>query len=377
MPMTRAWRDGLRFVAGGVAAFAAVYALSETLAPVYADTQGKVALFRDRRAEVRAVSVGNSHSGAMDFAALGLPGMHFWNAGQDPFEAMFMARYAAERAPRLRYVLLTASYGFERLNNAVMTSQDFTAIRRGAYLRTGAVPFIPGDRNLWIGARVAPVARTDQWSGVAARLAGLPRPPLGLAPDGAVLKAEPPRPTADSLRKYAPWQAGIHDRRAAESLAADPATPARVAAELEALARELGARGIVLVLYTPPYHHTYLRLVPGGVAEGTRRALQPALRHPNVVWLDFGAHPAFTRTDTLFKDSDHLNPDGARVFSALLRRCLDALPATGGRGGAMPDGCPGAPAPVPSRGRTAGTPASAGATAAIPASFQPRDENPE
>jgi hypothetical protein len=374
--MTRAWRDGLRFVAGGVAAFAAVYALSEALAPVYADAQGKVALFRERGAEVRAVSVGNSHSGAMDFAALDLPGMHFWNAGQDPFEAMFMARYAAERAPRLRYVLLTASYGFERLNNAAMTSADYTAIRRGAYLRTGVPRWIPGDRNLWIGARLAPVARTDQWSGVAARLAGLPRPAVGLAPDGTVLTPPPPRPSADSLAKYAPWQAGIHDARAAESLARDPATPARMAAGLEALARELRARGIVLVLYTPPYHHTYLRLVPPGVVEGTRRALQPALRHPNVVWLDFGTHPAFTRTDTLFKDSDHLNPDGARVFSALLRRCLDGLPAAGGRGGTMPDGCPGAAGPVASRGRTAGAPASAGAAAA-PASFHPRDETPE
>lgn len=377
MPVTRTWRDGLRFVAGGVAALAAVYALSEAVAPVYADTQARVALFRTRSHEVRALSVGNSHSGAIDFTALGVPGMHFWNAGQDPFEAIFMARYGAERAPRLRYVLLTASYGFERLNNAVMTSADFTAIRRAAYLRTGALRFIPGDRDLWLGAKLAPVARTDQWSGVAARLAGLPRSRVPLARDGTVLAPPPPLLSPDSLVKYAAWQGGVHDARAAESLRYDPAAPARTAAELEELARELGTRGVVLVLYTPPYHHTYLRRVPPGVPDGTRRALRPALRHPNVVWLDFATHAAFTRADTLFKDSDHLNPAGARVFSALLRRCLDALPSAGVSAPRVPDGCPGASAPVASRGRTAGTPASGGRTPPWPASIHPQDETPE
>jgi hypothetical protein len=361
--MNRTWWTGAGFVAGALAALAAVYALSEATVPVYADTQARVAHFREHGPSLEAVSVGNSHSAALDFGALGMRGMHFWYAGADPFEAMFLARYAAGEAPRLRYVLLTASYGFERLDNAVMRSADYTAIRRAAYLRTGGLRFIPGDRNLWIGARLAPVARTDQWSGVAARLAGRRRPPVRLTPDGMVVEPEPPPISPDSLRRYAPWQAGIHESRAAESLAHAPATPARMAADLDALARELGARGIVLVLYTPPYHHTYLREVPPEVVEGTRRALAPVLRHPNVVRLDFSTHPAFTRSDALFEDSDHLNPRGARQFSALLRRCLEAAVQPGATGVRPPAGCPGAPQPVASPPRTAGVPA---ANAAAP-----------
>lgn len=361
--MKRRWRTGAGFVAGALAAFAAMYALSEATVPVYADTRARVAHFREHSASLEAVSVGNSHSAALDFGALGMRGMHFWYAGADPFEAMFLARYAADGAPRLRYVLLTASYGFERLDNAVMRSADYTAIRRAVYLRAGVRHYIPGDRNLWIGARLAPVARTDQWSGVAARLAGRRRPPVRLTLHGMVVEPERPLPSADSLARYAPWQAGIHDARAAESLAHAPSTPARVSTDLDALARELGARGIVLVLYTPPYHHTYLREIAADVVEGTRRALQPVLRHPNVVRMDFSTHPAFTHRDALFRDSDHLNPHGAREFSALLRRCLDAVVQPGATGVQPPAGCPGAPQPVASPPRTAGAPA---ANAAAP-----------
>lgn len=336
----RTWKTGLRFAAGGLVSLAVLYALSELLAPVHADTQARVALFEERRKTVEAVSVGNSHTAALDFGALGMQGFHFWDAGQDAFEGAFLLRYAAEQAPRMRYALVTASYGFERLNNAAMTSADYTAIRRRTYLRAGTPHFIPGDLNLWVRAWLAPIARSDQWSGVAARLAGRARPAARLAPGGLIVEPEPPRLSADSLARSARATAVIHETRAAESLANAPYTAGRVAEDLDALARELGERDVVLVLYTPPYHHTYLRAMPADVGEGTRRALQPALRYANVVWLDFAAHPAFTQRDHLFEDSDHLNPEGARLFSALLRRCLAALPAAGGSGASYPADCP-------------------------------------
>ena len=51
--------------------------------------------------------------------------------------------------PQLREVLYT------RLGRV------YSGVRRGMYLRTGAMRFIPGDRNLWIAARLSPVVRTE------------------------------------------------------------------------------------------------------------------------------------------------------------------------------------------------------------------------
>lgn len=325
-----------RFAAGAVLSVGALYVVSEVVDPVYPVMAARVAVFRERAPRVEALSVGNSHGLALDFAALGMPGMHFWDSGHDAFEAMYLARYAADDAPRLRYVLLTASYGLERLDHAGATDESLRGLRRVIYARTPTQGFIPGDRDLWLAGVFAPVARPDHWAGVAQRILRPDRagPPLRLTGDGRVEEPPPPPFRPDSLARGAAPQPA-RTLTAGELGANDPTTPARAVARLEELARDLDARGIRLVLYTPPYHETLPRYIRQR-AGGTRRALAPLLAHSNVVWMDFGADPAFMRRDDLFRDSDHMNPAGARVFSTLLRRCLAALDA---EGGAAPDPC--------------------------------------
>jgi hypothetical protein len=336
---------GACFCGGAVVALAAVYALSEAFEPVYPDMRERVALFAERSAAVEAVSVGNSHGRALDFAALGLEGMHLYEGGQDVFEAAYLADYAARRAPRLRYVLLSASYGLERLDHAAITSADLTGMRRRIYARTAVPRFLAGDGQLWLSAVFSPVARPDHWSGVAGRVLrpNFPRPAVRLSDDGRALEPSPPLLSRDSLARNARARASGHLALGDESLVNDPTTPARATALLERLARDLQARGVRLVLYTPPYHETYLQYLARS-RDQTRQALRPLLKHPNVVWLDFGADHAFTRRDDLFRDGDHMNPAGARAFSTILRRCLAALPAQGGA--EIPAGCRRVPPPT-------------------------------
>jgi hypothetical protein len=323
--MRRLW-VGVGFCAGAVLCMAAAYAVSEAVDPVYPATRAVFALFRERSPAIQAVSVGNSHTRALDFDALDLPGMHLYEGGQDVFEAAYLADYAARRAPRLRYVLLTANYGVERLDHAAITSTDLMGIRRQTYARTRAPRFIPGDGALWVSSIFSPISRRDHWSGVAVRLLrpGMPRVAVPMTHDGRVIDPPAAPFVPDPRARYAPPRSTLAD----ESVVNDPTTPARAVARLETLARDLHARGIRLVLYTPPYHQTY-PLHMTRRAPATRQALAPLLKHPNVVWMDFGEDPAFTRRDELFRDSDHMNPRGARVFSIHLRRCLAALPARG------------------------------------------------
>jgi hypothetical protein len=315
---------GARFCAGAVLTLALAYALSEAVDPVYPEMRARLALFRERSGEIQAVSVGNSHTRALDFAALGVEGMHLYEGGQDLFEAAYLADYAVARAPRVKYVLLAASYGLERLDHAAITSTDQLGLRRRIYARTATPRFIEGDGALWLASVFSPIARGDHWAGVALRVAGRepPREPVRLTGDGRIVEPPPPPFVPDPLARNSPPRPSPQD----EVMVNDPTTPARAVARLERLADDLRARGILLVLYTPPYHETVPRFVVQR-APGTREALAPLLEHPNVVWLDFGEDPEFARRDDLFRDSDHLNPAGARAFSALLRRCLAALPA--------------------------------------------------
>ena len=326
-----------RFAAGGVLAFAAAYAISETVDPVYPELRARMALFHERRPTLEAVAVGNSHGAALEFAELGLRGMHLSMAGQDPFEASYLARHAAE-SPRIRYVLFAASYGLQRRDHAVVGSSDLRARRRQLYARTPLQRPIPGDLKLWAAGMVAPVVRDDHWKGVIGRPIRA-RPPVRLGEDGRGIGPEPPRLGRDSLVRHGAAVGAQHREAGEETVALSPGTPARVAARLDALARELREQGVALVLYTPPYHETYLRVQDGAVNAETRAIMERIVAdNPNAVWLDYSNDPRFRERDDLFTNSDHLNPAGGRAFSRLLRACMRSLEGTGGA--AESGGCP-------------------------------------
>lgn len=327
------WWTGLRFLGGGALAIAAAWGASELLDPVYPATRASMAAFRERSSQVTAVTVGNSHSRAISFAALEMPGVHFWIDGQDMFEAAFLARYAAERAPRLRYVLLTAYYDFDYHENTMASNVDRSGPRREIYARTPTLEYIPGDFTLWAGAKLAPVVRPDHWRGVARRLL---RPSVPVRDPVRGLDDRPsPVPSDEALAGYGLMRATQQWDGKKEAIARDPAVPARVLGSIERLARDLRRRGVYLVLYTPPYHETFRRHFPDAGPD-LRRALTPLLqRNPNAVWLDFSADTAITAHRELFHNSSHLSARGAKVFSARLGACLRRLPS--------PDTLPGEP----------------------------------
>lgn len=328
MTSVRAWA-ALLFVSGAAVAFGAAYVFSEAVDPVYPGLRTRMALLRTRAADIQVVMVGNSHSGAVNLTAMDLEGLHLWQGGQDAFEAAYLARYAAREVPRLEYVLFAASHGLQRVDNSLLTSRDRRGLRREMYARTPLLRPLPGDLEPWVNGKLAPVVRYDHWRGVVARLKH-PRSSGRIRPDGSVPVHQRPPLTPDSLERFGASQGALQRAGAAETLAADSTTPARVEAQLDALARMLHRRGAVLVLYTPPYHHTYLRERDPAVLDEMRRMLRDvARRNPNAAWLDFASDPRFARRDDLFRDSHHLNPTGGRIFSVMLRSCLAALEAGG------------------------------------------------
>jgi hypothetical protein len=340
--------SALRFSAGAVLAFAGAWALSEWADPVHPELRAKVALFRERAPVVEAVAVGNSHGAVIEFPELGMQGMYFTMAGQDAFEGAYLTRYAMKEAPRLRYVLFAASYGVQRKDHSVVARVDVRARRRGLYARTPLQRPLPGELDLWVGGMVAPIVRDDHWKGVLGRPIRRRRPVV-LGPEGrpAGSRVRPPL-GRDSLVRYGAAVAALHGRLGDETVAAAPETPARVAATLDALARDLRARGIALVLYTPPYHQSYLQAQDPAVNAETHAVMERIVAdHPNAVWLDYSRDPRFTERDELFSNSDHLNRVGGRAFSLLLGECIRAAIAEAGAA-ETPRGCPAARGPVAS-----------------------------
>jgi hypothetical protein len=323
--MDRSAGDAIRFIAGAVAVFAAVYAFSERMDPVNQALRARVELLETRGDVVEAIAVGNSHGGTIEFEEMGMDGILFTGAGQDAFEGTFISRYALSQAPRLQVVLFTAPYGLTGKDHSVVGSADLRARRRHMYARIPLHGYLPGDRTNWIGGLVAPVVRDDHWSGVVREIVQ-PLPPTRVADDGRVVTPIPLQPPdADSLARYGPRIVAEHTRVGREMLSIDPSIPERVAAALDLLARDLASRNVPLVFFTPPYHESYLGGQNAEVNAEARSTLERLVaEHPNALWFDYSDDPRFIGKAELFNNSDHLNTAGGRLFSRMLRECLRA-----------------------------------------------------
>ena len=320
-------------------AFLGAYTVSEAVDPINRSLRVRLGMLQERRETIEAIAVGNSHGGMLDFGEMGLDGLHFTSASQDVFEASFLARHALSAASRLEYVMFTASYGFVHKDNAVAGSLDLRGRRRRVY---AMLPFerpIPGDLSLWIHGILAPVVRDDHWSGVL-RGALFPAPPSTYESDGRGAERQGPPPGADSLARYGARIGAADTRLGQEMVSLAPGVPGRAGAALSSLAGDLAARDALLVLFTPPYHESYLRPQdPALNAEARAVIEQVRARNPNVLWFDYSADPRFAGNPELFNNSDHLNVRGGKSFSRLLSECLEDT-WQGDPGGVVGGSCP-------------------------------------
>lgn len=131
---------------------------------------------------------------------------------------------------------------------------------------------------------------------------------------GGLLPAAEPSPTPEELKREAPvvmrmHLAGMHPK----------VTPRNVAL-LASLQRELAARSIRLVLFTPPVSQSYAALIEperGLQWRGALRGLTSALGVP---YRDYLADPRFSDAD--FRDCNHLNQKGRRKLTDSLQTDL-------------------------------------------------------
>lgn len=335
-----------RFVRGGVsvAALCALalgvgYLVSESVAPVYADARTRAALFDAAAPDVEAVSVGNSHSLALDFDALGVDGFHLWWPGGDVFEAERAVEEAVERAPGLDLVFVTVS-PFVVDNGVVGTVEPGRGdLRRKTYVEYGDYSPLRSDWKLAAQAALAPVVRPDNWAGVAAAWGGR-SDTTHIEPDGAPIAPVRGHLPIDDTERVGQRRAERHRALEDESLERNPGLCDDTARAYEAIAAAARERGVRVVLYTPAYTTSYAHAVYGtGDRCATRQmAARVAERFSNVDYFDFSQDEALS-APVYFRDADHMNVDGARAFSRRFRAALAGVPqqtSAGAAAGAKP-----------------------------------------
>ena len=301
-------RTGLGTLALLAAAVLAAYAVSERVAPVYADVATRSRALDRVAPEVEAAVFGNSHAYALRFDVLGRNGFYFnWGSG-DLFESRRLLQYAVPKLPNLEEVYLVVSpYQGDHGMDYHQTT------RRSVYAQTGSLRPISGDWRLALTTPFTRVVRPDHWYRV---LRPTPaRRPLadGSFPFRGVLEQPP-----DTIDASARVQSERHASGMAQLAEQDPSLCRNLSAALRGFVRDAGDLRVVLV--TPPYYESYD--TTGASCDVVGMARSAVAGRANAVYVDLRDSPISARP-ALFYDGSHMNPKGAALFTRALRERME------------------------------------------------------
>ncbi len=331
--------------------FAGLYVVSERVRPVYPRMADRVQHIEERGDAFEAVAVGSSHTGALDFSALGLDGLHLWRGGMDYYQANYILRAAARDLPNLRFVFVTTDVSSYADNLLAEPGEDrrretyvFGARLRGpGYLRflSDGIDGVENDWKTLLQARFWPIARPDSWEGVYDRLRDPSLAAYPRTPDGTVAEISRERITADSVAAHAEQVAEVRLEQRFALLDARPDICQVGRALMDRIADATGPETIT-VFYThtafPNYVDRFeaLNRRPDGRADCTPPAYAEELdrKRDDVLYIDLRYYPPVSdHPSEHYFNGDHLSREGAYVFSAGLREHLaERLREDGPRG---------------------------------------------
>jgi hypothetical protein len=291
------------------------------------DHQRNMDSLYENRQTIEAVTLGNSHSDALDYSVMGIEGQSMALAAADLFEVEKYALVLIDRLPRLKTVFIALSYYSFSRDNAQF--QSLHARRVGFYSVAPIWSPIAGDtRNFLLGkadayTHLISIARSDHWQGVWQGLLSGSSPEL-FPYDGVQTISEwgeCSHYTAEQLEAHA---AETVSRNVSSSQLMAAAHPGLDQEAFDALARTiegLQSRGIQVILFTPPYYRIYNDyfeeqgteiLEYWGQATGMLQAIY------QVKYYDFSRDAEIINYPELFYNSDHLSICGNKIFSQKL-----------------------------------------------------------
>jgi hypothetical protein len=279
---------------------------------------------------IEALSVGNSHSLAVDFDVMDVAGYHVWSRGQDVFEVEAQLRDLLPELPNLETVLMTVSFGSFLRDNGASTDEDRGMVRSVWYSTTRTPRMIGVDlENYAKGLMQRGIVSPDHWRSVfdelARRARGIERPRrqymnlLGAA--GQAIVVPPMNKRRATTHEYLVTDAEQiviprHARLQANMLENNPDMEADTYAAMQRIIALLEEAGIRAIFYTPPYYKTYT----DGVVDETKRSMRENMARlvaeHGIEYHDFSQDPLFAGKPGAFVNCDHMGLEGSREFSA-------------------------------------------------------------
>ena len=329
----------LALLVGTCLIFNVLGSLADRVAPLEdwrVEHQQRIVNLEARRDQIEAITLGNSHSDAVDYSVLGIDGQSLAFAAADLFEVEKYSAYLGDRLPNLKTVFIAISYYSFSRDNA--TFEPFRTLRIKYYSIVPAWSPIQGDKSNFLLGRlesythVMSVVRSDSWEGV---WTGLGKDASSANPfpyDGVTTQS-----AWGTCSHYTAEQLDAHARDIANRNVTSSGQMADVHEALtqdafDALARtieELEAKGIRVVLFTPTYHEKYDQyFMEHGLpmVEDMWQKIEKLQQTYHVKYYDFSRDPEISQHAELFYNSDHLGDCGRQIFSSKLLKAINGHP---------------------------------------------------
>ena len=311
--------------------------LADNVAPLEtwrAEHQQRVENLKVRRDQIQAVTLGNSHSEAVDYSVLGVEGQSLAFAAADLFEVEKYAALMADELPNLDTVYISISYYSFNRDNA--TFEPFRTRRVRFYSMVPTWSPIRGDAYLFtLGrlesyTRIMSVVRSDNWQGVWMGLDTKAQSTTKPSEyDGVVTTSTWGtcfHYTAEQLESHA-WDIASKNVTSSKQMAA--VHQGLNLDAFNAIARTielLQSKGIRVVLFTPTYHEKYTEyFVENGsiMMKDMHAKIEELQQIHQVEYYDFSNDPEIKDQPELFYNSDHLGECGHKVFTAKLLEAMN------------------------------------------------------
>ncbi len=269
---------------------------------------------------VESIVLGSSHGDDIDFSVMNYDGYSLARAWGDLFEIQYYLNYLVPRLPKLEVVFIPVSYFTLDWDNAKI--EDVSLRRTQIYETIPSWVPISGDLKNYLigkGTKLLPIQtilREDNWKGIFQDLLSngperLNQPPSIKCeyPQLAVL-AQLSRSRAEEQILFA---REVHQNR--------PEIREDTLQVLKEIISYLNEKEIKVVLFSPPYYEVYseyfMKHAPD-LTENLAETMSNLQSEFSIIYFDYSIDERFNSDYTLFKDADHLNPCGKKLFSTLL-----------------------------------------------------------
>lgn len=337
---------------------------------------------------IEAIAVGNSHAGAIDFQELKLNGFRIAGGGNDIFEVEYQIKSLLPKLSNLKMVFLNISYFTFHSDNAALPENyayfdkvkysefiskypnvekfvipedyeryvlintdnigaieknklgqayieiknrflDRTSIRKELYNSVNYFSWIEGDLEVFITGKLSRLIRRDSWRRIFTSIL------KGNTKEGSTLFDQYGQGTAerffehisaDSLcftAKYIDVPRYIAVTKVMQKYNQNVLKDTYNA--LISIIKILKKNKIDLVLYTPPYSECFNDFFDKEYLNTMYSILEDVKHEYDIEYFDFSRDSVFTKNNSLFYNGDHLNREGAKLFSKKLLKELNTI----------------------------------------------------